>query len=36
VHRLGVDRGSAFEELEHAPEYAAAQAAARRGPAARG
>jgi Cupin domain len=34
VHRLGVDRGSAFEELENAPEYAAAQAAARRGPAA--
>ncbi len=30
VHRLGVDRGSAFEELEAAPEYAAAQAAERR------
>ena len=34
VHRLGVDRGSGFEELENAPEYAAAQAAERRGPAA--
>jgi hypothetical protein len=30
VHRLGVDRGSAFEELDPAPEYAAAQAARRR------
>jgi len=27
VHRLGVDRGSAFEELEAAPEYAAGRAA---------
>ena len=31
VHRLGVDRGSEFEELERAPEYSAARAAERRG-----
>jgi hypothetical protein len=31
VHRLGVDRGSAFDELEAAPEYAAQRAAERGG-----